>query len=49
MGKVMLRRINSQQQLNDYSNQNNPSNITYQNNLDNHADKCNPINEDYQG
>lgn len=39
----------SQDQLDDYSNQNNPNNDACQDNLDNHADQLNPNNDEYKG
>ena len=33
----------TQKQLDDYANQHNPNNHAYWDNLDNHANQCNPI------
>ncbi len=38
----------SQEQLDNYSNQNNPNNDAYQSDLDNHADQLNPNNDKCQ-
>ena len=40
---------NTQEELNDYANQNNPNNDAYQADLDNHANQCNPNNDEYRG
>ena len=39
----------SQQQLDDYSNQNNPNNDAHQDDLDNHSDQLNQNNDEYKG
>lgn len=40
---------NTQEELDDYANQNNPNNDAYQADLDNHANQCNPNNDEYRG
>lgn len=39
----------TQEELDDYSNQNNPNNGAYWDDLNNHANQCNPNNDEYQG
>ena len=39
----------SKQQLNNFSNQNNPNNSAYTANQNNHSNQCNPNNVNYQG
>ena len=42
-------KTHTQQQLNNYSNQNNPNNAAYRANQNNHSNQCNPNNKNYQG
>ena len=49
MAKGCSGNTHTQQQLNNYSDQNNPNNQAHQANNDNHANQCNPNNENYQG
>ena len=42
-------KTHTQQQINHYSNQNNPNNSAYRANQNNHSNQCNPNNKNYQG
>ena len=39
----------TREQMNHYSNQNNPNNDAYRSNNDNHANQLNPNNSEYRG
>lgn len=42
-------KTHTSQQLNNYSNQNNPNNAAYSANANNHANQMNPNNSSYKG
>ena len=46
-GHDVSGHTHSKDQLDHYTNQNNPNNDAYWANRDNHANQCNPNNEEY--
>lgn len=48
MSKNVSSKTHTFQQLNNYSNQNNPNNQAYKSNNNNHSNQCNPNNKEFK-